>query len=303
VPNVVPGSDGAGIVISVGKSVTSFAPGDKVVTHMIPNFPANAFPSMANVSIGLGQKVNGTLQEYGVFDESALVRMPKSLSFEEAATLTCSGLTAWNALYGGGKTVGKDDTILTQGTGGVSIAALQVTFSPFEIVYPLMTQKFAHAAGANVISTTSSEEKASRLTSLGASHTINYKTDSAWGENAKSLSPNEAGVTNVVDVGGLSTISESMKAVCIQGTVTLTGVLGKEAKDMPGLMDALWRVCSVRGVILGSRNQFEDMVKFIEEKGIKPVIDEKIFKLDEVKEAFRWIDEQRHFSKVVIKIA
>jgi D-arabinose 1-dehydrogenase-like Zn-dependent alcohol dehydrogenase len=96
--------------------------------HMIPNFPANAFPTMAEViSAGLGQQINGTLQEYGLFDESALVHMPKNLSFEEAATLTCSGLTAWNALYGGGKTVGKEDTILTQGTGGVSIAALQVS--------------------------------------------------------------------------------------------------------------------------------------------------------------------------------
>jgi NADPH:quinone reductase-like Zn-dependent oxidoreductase len=94
---------------------------------MIPNFPEYAFPTMTDVCVGFGQKINGSLQEYGVFHETALVHMPKNLSFEEAATLTCSGLTAWNALYGGGKTVGKGDTILTQGTGGVSIAALQVS--------------------------------------------------------------------------------------------------------------------------------------------------------------------------------
>jgi D-arabinose 1-dehydrogenase-like Zn-dependent alcohol dehydrogenase len=93
-----------------------------------------------------------------------------------------------------------------------------------------------------------------------------------------------------------------MKAVCVQGTVTITGVLGSEAKEMPSMMDALWRVCSVRGVILGSKNQFEEMVRFIEEKDIKPVIDERVFAMDEVKEAYKWIDEQRHFSKVVIKM-
>lgn len=125
-PNVVPGSDGAGVVHSVGKFVTNFAPGDKVVTHLVPHVLPNTFPVMADISFGLGQVAQGTIQEYGVFHETALVSMPKNLSFEQAATLTCSGLTAWNALFGGGRTVGKGDTVLTQGTGGVSIAALQV---------------------------------------------------------------------------------------------------------------------------------------------------------------------------------
>ncbi|KAK0105341.1 hypothetical protein ONS95_004279 [Cadophora gregata] len=97
--NVVPGSDGAGIVVSVGELVKRFSPGDKVVTHMLPNFPEDAFPTMTDISAGLGHGVDGTIREFGIFDESALVRMPKNLSFEEAATLTCSGLTAWNALF------------------------------------------------------------------------------------------------------------------------------------------------------------------------------------------------------------
>ena len=125
-PNVVPGSDGAGIVVSIGKAVTYHAPGDKVVTHLVPNIPPSRFPTGADITAGLGQAVDGTIREYGVFHENTLVHMPNNLSFEQAATLTCSGLTAWNALYGGGRGPKKGDTILTQGTGGVSIAAVQV---------------------------------------------------------------------------------------------------------------------------------------------------------------------------------
>ncbi|KAL2062335.1 hypothetical protein VTL71DRAFT_6601 [Oculimacula yallundae] len=282
--NVVPGSDGAGVIISTGKLVKSFAVGDKVVTHMLPNFPDNTFPSMAEIGAGLGHAIDGTIREYGLFDESALVHMPKNLSFEEAATLTCSGLTAWNALFGGGKTLGEEDTVLTQGTGGVSIAALQ----------------FAHASGATVISTTSSDAKAARLIILGASHTINYRKIPSWGEEARSLSSGKLGIANVVDVGGLSTLAESLKAVKVQGVVTLTGVLG-DGKP-PSLMDALWRVCSIRGVILGTKRQFEEMVRFVEQHDIIPVVDERVFGIDEVEEAFEWIKEQKHFSKVVIKM-
>ena len=104
----------------------AFSPGDKVVTHMLPNFPEDAFPTMTVIGAGLGQSIDGTIRECGVFHESSLVHMPKNLSFEEAATLTCSGLTAWNALFGGRGKLGKNDTVLTQGTGGVSVAALQV---------------------------------------------------------------------------------------------------------------------------------------------------------------------------------
>ena len=307
-PNVVPGSDGAGVVISVGKSVLSHAPGDKVVTHLVPNIAASRFPTAVDISAGLGQAADGTIREYGVFHENTLVHMPTNLSFEQAATLTCSGLTAWNALYGGGSGPKKGDTILTQGTGGVSIAAVQVRFSYHEsISYDLrlndVSLQFAYAAGATVISTTSSDEKAARLTALGASHTINYRADKQWGMTARSLTANSTGVTNIVDVGGMSTLAQSFQAVCVDGVVSLTGILGDEADEKPSVMDCLWRVCSARGLFLGTRNQFNDMVKFIEEKGIEPVVDDKIFNMDEVKEAFEWLEKQKHFSKVVIRIA
>lgn len=126
IPNVVPGSDGAGVVVSIGKSVTSFAVGAQVVTHVVPHIAKDAIPTHADISSGLGQAVHGTIQQYGVFHDTALVRMPANLTFEQAATLTCSGLTAWNALFGDGKTLEQGDSVLTQGTGGVSIAALQV---------------------------------------------------------------------------------------------------------------------------------------------------------------------------------
>ena len=118
-------------MVTVGKSVTSHAPGDKVVTHLVQDISPGRFPTAADISGGLGQAVDGTIREYGVFHENTLVHMPQNLTFEQAATLTCSGLTAWNALYGGGRGPKKGDTILTQGTGGVSIAAVQVRFPKF----------------------------------------------------------------------------------------------------------------------------------------------------------------------------
>ncbi|CAG8952010.1 hypothetical protein HYFRA_00000746 [Hymenoscyphus fraxineus] len=285
-PGVIPGSDGAGVVLEIGKSVTKFRKGDKVVTHMLPQLLATTYPTMEDVSNGLGQTLDGTLREYGVFSETGLVHMPENLTFEEAATLTCSGLTAWNVLFGGGRKLKKGESVLTQGTGGVSVAALQ----------------FAHAMGATVISTTSSATKAHRLSTLGASHTINYIETPSWGPLVKTLSPSSLGITNVVDVGGLSTLSESMKAVVIEGTVTVTGVLGSDEKEHVGALDVLWRVCSVRGALLGTREQFGEMCKFIEEKGVRPVVDERVFGLEETREAFEYLEGQNHFSKVVIKI-
>jgi D-arabinose 1-dehydrogenase-like Zn-dependent alcohol dehydrogenase len=119
---------------------------------------------------------------------------------------------------------------------------------------------------------------------------------------AKSLTPNNIGVNNIVDVGGMSTLAESLKAVCVEGVVTVTGVLGDEAEEKPDIMDCLWHVFSVRGIFLGTRRQFKDMIAFVEEKNIEPVIDEKIFDMAEIKEAYRFLEAQKHFSKVVVRI-
>ncbi|EKD14618.1 uncharacterized protein L3040_000141 [Drepanopeziza brunnea f. sp. 'multigermtubi'] len=286
-PNVVPGSDGAGTVISIGKSVTSFSINDKVVTHLVPRIASSRFPGPVHIMSGLGQVHHGTLREYGVFHEETLIRMPNNLSFEEAATLTCSGLTAWNALVGDrGVESLRGKTVLTQGTGGVSVAALQ----------------FAHAAGATVIATTSSDSKAARLMALGATHTINYRASPEWGGITREVSAKSEGVSTIVDIGGRSTLSESFKAVMVGGTISLTGALGTAGEEKPDIMDVLWKACSLRGIWLGTKDQFNDLVAFIEEKDVKPVVDQRVFRLEDLKDALVYLEDQRHFSKVVIKI-
>ncbi|KAF9895431.1 hypothetical protein FE257_000337 [Aspergillus nanangensis] len=286
--NIVPSSDGAGVVEAVGSGVTQFQPGDKVCTHLTSNMPKDAPANFADINTGLGQIIDGTLRSYGVFPDTSLVKMPTTLTFAEAATLTCSGLTAWNALFGlATKEPKRGDIVLIQGTGGVSIAALQ----------------FALAAGATVIATTSSDAKVTRLKELGASHVINYRTTEKWGEAVKHLTPDGRGVDIVVDVGGLSTLRQSLESVRPEGLIALTGLLGEGGPNPPTILDGLNYLCITRGLLLGSRVQFETMNRFIEEHGIKPILDEKTFTLGEVKEAYDYMTQQRHFSKVAIQIS
>ena len=280
----------AGIVVAVGAKVAIFKPGDKVVTHMTPHLPADTPPDFTDIRRGMGQNVHGTLATHGIFAESALVRMPTTLSFEQACTLSCSGLTAYNALFGlRSHAPTKDSWILVQGTGGVSIAALQ----------------FAVAAGANVIATTSSESKKKRLEELGAKYVLDYKADPHWGESAKALTSGKRGLDLVVDVGGLNTLGQSLKAVRVDGLVSACGLLGKtpEGKEAPGIMSVLMSGCTLRGVLLGSRTRFEEMCKWIDEVGVKPVFDDRIFGFEEVKEAYSYVQEQKHFSKIVVRTA
>ncbi|KAK4126612.1 GroES-like protein [Parathielavia appendiculata] len=268
---IVPSSDGAGEVLQVGSSVKGLKPGDKVVTHLTVHQDDNAPATFADIAAGLGHGAHGALRKYAVFHESSLVKMPNTLSFREAATLTCSGLTAWNALFGPGlararvRDAGKaleGKYVLVQGSGGVSVAALQ----------------FALAAGATVIATTSSNPKAEKLSTLGAHHIINYRTTPNWGEVAKSLTPNNRGVDIVVDVGGPSTVSQSLKAVTTDGLVALTGLLGApEDAQVPSIMDGLTYLCTTS-------------------------FDDRIFSFEELKEAYEYLEQQRHFSKVVIDI-
>lgn len=306
---VVPGSDGgrpsftdlrerkvtnltalAGTVMAVGARVTSFKPGDNVVTHMTPHLPPDASPDFPDIQSGMGQIVDGPLRTRGIFTETALVRMPKSLTFDQACTLSCSGLTAYNALFGvPSHAPRKGSWVLVQGTGGVSIAALQ----------------FAVAAGANVIATTSSDAKKQRLEELGAKHVLNYRTDLKWGETAKKLTPGKVGLDVVVDVGGLNTLGQSLKATRVDGLVSACGVLGNTPKgeETPDVLSVLMNGCMMRGVLLGSRMRFEEMCEWIDEVGVKPAVDDRIFKFEEVQEAYRFMEEQRHFSKIVIRIA
>jgi NADPH:quinone reductase-like Zn-dependent oxidoreductase len=195
------------------------------------------------MSTGLGGIVDGTLRTAGVFSEQGLVSLPENLNFMQGATLTCAGVTAWNALYGL-RPLKAGEVVLTQGTGGVSLFALQ----------------FAKAAGATVIATTSSAEKVEKLKKLGADHIINYKETANWGEKAKELTGGK-GVHHVIEVGGAKTMVQSLAAVRQEGIISIIGFVGGEADAKePGFLDCLRRGCTVRGILIGSRDQFEDMV-------------------------------------------
>jgi len=282
---VVPGSDGAGEVIAVGSKVTRFQVGAKVVTLFNQGHLGGA-PGPQTLETGVGGKIDGTLRQYGVFNEQGLVPMPESLNWLEGATLTCAGLTAWNALYGL-QPLKPGEYVLTQGTGGVSIFAVQ----------------FAKAAGAKVIATTSSAKKAELLKKLGADHIINYKETPNWGEEARKLTPNGEGVDHVVEVGGAATMPQSLKAIKMYGVITIIGFVGGESEDQPSFLDCLTNVCTVRGIVVGSRVQMEEMNRAIEANKIKPAIDEKVFKLEELKEAYQYMFEQKHGGKLAISIS
>ncbi|PGH03643.1 hypothetical protein AJ80_08664 [Polytolypa hystricis UAMH7299] len=284
----VPCSDGAGHVLAVGNRVSRFSRGDKVVTLFNQSHEYNPITA-DSMKTGLGGALDGTLRQFGVFPETGLVSSPTNLTAVEACTLSCAPLTAWNALYGLQQSALKPgDTVLTQGTGGVSLSAIQ----------------FSLAAGANVIATTSSDAKESKLRKMGVKHIINYKTTPNWGEIAKSLTPRHRGVDHVIEVGGPATLAQSIKAIRPEGVITVIGFLGGGAdENQPGILDTLAAVCTVRGILVGSRQQMEEMNRAIEVNDIHPVVDEgKKFKFEHAKEAYEYQWDQKHFGKVVIHV-
>jgi NADPH:quinone reductase-like Zn-dependent oxidoreductase len=229
----------------------------------------------------LGGDKDGMLAEEVVVPEECLVHIPEHLSFEEAATLPCAAVTAWNALMvGGGLKPG--ETVLTQGTGGVSIFALQL----------------AKIAGARVICTSSQDEKLARLHELGASDLVNYKTTPEWEIPVRALAGG-AGVDHVVEVGGAGTLTRSIKAVRSGGYIALIGVLAGlgEVNPMPILMKSV----RVQGIFVGSRSMFEAMNRAISVNRLRPVID-RVFEFDEVVSALKHMESGAHFGKVVIRV-
>jgi NADPH:quinone reductase-like Zn-dependent oxidoreductase len=284
---VVPCSDGVGKVVAVGPRVSEFAEGDSVATLFNQKHQAGPIRP-AGIGSGLGGALDGTLREYGVFPEFGLVKAPSNTTVNEAATLSCAPLTAYNALYGlSGKTVKAGDWVLTQGTGGVSLSAIQ----------------FAKAAGASVIATSSSPEKLEFLKKVGATHVINYKTDSNWGETAKNLTQGKLGVDHVIEVGGPGTMRQSMLAIKPEGVITVIGFLGGMKHDQtPTTLDTLTHLCIVRGILVGSRQQFQDMVAAIETADIHPIVDENVFSFEKAVDAYKYQWDQKHLGKVVIEV-
>ncbi|KAJ5675581.1 hypothetical protein N7462_008478 [Penicillium macrosclerotiorum] len=278
---VVPASDGAGEVVEVGSKVTEFKKGDKVATLFNQGHQYGDIDITATQT-GLGGVIDGALRQYGVFNERGLVKAAKNLTPLENSTLSCAALTSWNALYGL-KPLKPGQVVLVQGTGGVSMFALQ----------------FAKAAGATVIATTSSDQKADKLRKLGADHIINYRTDLNWGETARKLTPDGCGVDYVIEVGGPGTLTQSFKCIKFEGVISVIGFLGGvKPQGEPAILDTLNNICTVRGVYVGSKALMRDMIRAIEANDIHPVVDEKVFTLDQAREAYEYMWAQKHFGHV-----
>lgn len=276
----IPMSDGAGEVVAVGPAVSDFKPGDRVISTFFPLW-VEGEPSAAKFAEVPGDRTDGYARETVVVSATALTHAPRGYSHAEAATLPCAALTAWRALYVEAS-LQPGETVLVQGTGGVSIFALQ----------------FAKASGATVIATSSSDAKLERLKAMGADHVINYKTDTHWGVTARSLTGGR-GVDHVVEVGGPGTLTQSIMACRMRGNISLIGVLTGFAGDMPTAL-AMQGNVRITGITVGSRAQQQAMVAAIEATGIRPVID-STFPLEEIGEAFRHQASQQHFGKICLE--
>lgn len=280
---LIPCSDAAGEIVAVGEGVTDFKPGDRVISIFHPRWFGGRVPKGAAMQT-YGNGVDGWLCEEKVVSQEAVVALPDDISFEAGATLPCAATTAWTALSGA-TPVRAGSTVLTLGTGGVSIFAVQL----------------AKAMGARVIATTSSAEKAERLRALGADEVVNYNEIEAWGRHVRKTLTGGTGVDCVVEVGGPATINESLRAVRPGGEVVLIGFLTEEN---PGIDYFLLKGSSavVRSIAVGDRAALEDLVRAWRGAGLEPVIDQ-VFDFDDALGAFAHMQAGRHVGKVVIRVS
>lgn len=277
----IPMSDGAGEVVAVGEGVSEFAVGDAVVSVFFPLWDDGTLHQPMQFRVP-GDSTDGYARTEVVVPARWFTHAPKGLSHSEAATLTCAGLTAWRALFVDG-TTGPGSTVLIQGTGGVSIFALQ----------------FAKAAGAKVIATSSSDEKLERLRSMGADELINYRAHADWGVKAAELTGGR-GVDTVVEIGGAGTLEQSMMATRVGGHIAVIGVLAGFAGPVNTAL-LMNKNLRVQGLTVGSRASQLDMIAAIEVNGIRPVID-RHFPLESLGDAFRHQISGAHFGKIVVDI-
>ncbi|MCF7542768.1 zinc-dependent alcohol dehydrogenase family protein [Pseudomonas petrae] len=277
----IPVSDAAAEVVELGEGVDDFQVGDRVVSLFHPRWFGG--PKVAARAIGsYGYDQDGWLTEYKVVSREAVVALPDELSFEEGATLPCAAVTAWNSISGA-TPIRVGQSVLTLGSGGVSVFALQ----------------YAKAAGARVIATTSSSAKAERLKALGADEVINYRDVAEWGTAVRSLTA-DVGVDRVVEVGGPATIRQSLKAVAFHGEVVLVGFLGESGAALD-YFDLMGAGASLRSTNVGDRAMLVDTLKATVGGQIKPVID-RVFPFAEARAAFEHLRSGQHFGKVVISL-
>ncbi len=271
----------AGEVVAIGTEVTGVTIGARVTSTFAPVWQDGRYSLQAAQSaLGAGT-TPGMLAGTVVLPESGVIAAPTTLTDEEASTLPCAALTAWHALFE--EDVPRPDrTLLTQGSGGVSIFALQ----------------FAVHAGLRVIATSSRDDRLERLRALGAAETINYTTEKAWGERVRSLTSG-VGVDQVLDVGGQATIEQSIKAVRFGGTITAIGSLSENAQVQ--VTSLFMRSIRLQGIMVGSRAMFGRMNAVFESSAVRPVID-RVFPFDRAPDAFQHLASQSHVGKVVIRI-
>jgi NADPH:quinone reductase-like Zn-dependent oxidoreductase len=274
---IVPLSDGAGEVVELGEGVSGVGVGDRVAANVFPfwldgRFQLEAVPQ-------LGSALDGLLRDLAVLPARSLVRVPEHLSFAEASTLPCVAVTAWNAVTGG-RQLGSGDTVLTLGSGGVSLFALQ----------------FAKHLGANVIATTGSKDKARRLRDLGADEVIDYRAEPDWNDVVRDLTSGR-GADLVVDVAGQ--LGKSLKSVALGGEVAFIGFLAADGAEPVDPSTLFYSSATLRVIAIGSRAQFAGMCDAIEAARLRPVIARR-FPFEDAAEAFRYYQEARPFGKVVI---
>jgi NADPH:quinone reductase-like Zn-dependent oxidoreductase len=278
-PPLVPFSDGAGVVSAVGSGVSRVKVGDRVCPLFFQSWLEGPVTAESR-NKPLGGPLDGVLQQHMKLDADGVSKIPDYMSFEEAATLPCAGLTAWRAIAVEAP-IKAGDTILVQGTGGVSIFALQ----------------FAKAMGAKVIATSSSDEKLERAKKLGADYLINYKTNPEWGKEALKMTDGR-GVDVVVEVGGDNTLGKSLEAVRVGGAIVVIGVLGGFTNNI--FIPALFgKNAKMIGISVGSREQFDDMASHMAKWNMHPIVDKK-FPVAQVQDALKLMQAGGHFGKICL---
>lgn len=270
--NTIPLSDGAGEVESVGASVRRFKVGDRVTATFFQGGPGQT----------LGSPLDGTLAEYCVFDQSGLIAIPDGISYQQAATLPCAGVTAYNALFDG-KRLLPGDTVLALGTGGVAIMALQL----------------AKAAGARVIMTSSSNDKLETARALGADVTINYREQPEWAKAVLEATGGK-GADHVIELGGPGTLPQSYQCVAYEGEIKLIGVITRPDGDLSPY-PLMFKSASLRGIFVGRRHLFVELLRAMVQNKIEPVIDRE-FGFDDSVAAYEYLASAQHLGKVVIRV-
>jgi len=276
--NVIPVSDGAGVVLDVGPDVVGYKPGDRVVGLFRQNWLGGEMPLRA-VHSDLGGSRDGMLAERVVLNEEAICKIPDYMSLMDAATLPCAALTAWNAVTAGGS-VAPGQSVLVLGSGGVSLFALQ----------------FAKHLGAQVIATTSSNAKAEKLRTLGADAVVNYRDVADWGDAVRALTEGR-GVDRVVETGGSGTLGQSMMAAAVQARIILIGVLAGEGRIDP--LPILLKRLTIQAISTGSREMMDQMLRAMQAWQMRPVVDQ-VFAFDDARAAYAHLQSGMHFGKVII---